>query len=499
MKQPLNGLAVTIRVLLFGLCIAGMAALFMWKERMPLCPGCNVVVISLDQVRAKSLPCFGYSQNTMPNLCGLAAKSATFTKAYATASRTLDSHFSMLTALYPSSHRMNLPYVGSLNRKILTMPEHFRSLGYATYFLGPVADPHLPVTRGIERGFDKILYADDPASWTETMQSIDAQESASRKPTFYFLHTYEAHEPFIPPEPIFRRFYDGQASITLSYDGLCDYSYRKLVELHPERFTSAHKPTDTCEAIGDYAAAYADTFKEFDDTYSIFNEKYWSLFNGLSSLERKRYVHALYAGALFALDTHLGEFFTYLGRSGKLDNTVIVIVGDQGDEFWEHNDYSHGWSLYNEVLRVPFIVYVPKQRAFVSDKLISLIDIYPTVSRIVGGGNATNIAGIDVFSMRQHRAVLAEHVTNGATAVIARTHKIIERREQDGRQVELFNLTHDPQETDNLYGENSVWADRILEKFRQVRPATYGDDSPEALPTWMDENDRQELIDSGYF
>ncbi len=490
---------MTIRALLFGLCIAGIAALVMWKEHAPLCPGCNVVVISLDQVRANSIPCFGYGQNTMPNLCRLAEKSAKFTRAYATASRTLDAHFSMLTGRYPSAHGMNLPYASTLSATIQTMPEYFKYNGYQTNFLGPVADPHIPVTRGVERGFDKVLYADDPASWTKFMKSQDASGSASRKPSFYFLHTYEAHEPFIPKESTFRRFYDGKSAIPISYKSLCDYTYGKLKSLHPDRLNTPRMPDNSCEAIGDYVAAYADTFKEFDDTYTIFNEKYWSLFDSLSALERKRYVHALYAGALFELDADLGNFFAYLTESGKMQNTVIVIVGDQGDEFWEHGNYSHGWSLYNEVLRVPFIVYIPKHRTFTSGKLMSLVDIFPTVARIVGGRSPLGISGVDAFSMRQHRAVLAEHVTNGATAVIARTYKIIERREQDGRQVELFNLAHDPQETDNLYEENSVWADRILEKFRQVQPATYGDDPPGALPTWMDENDRQELIDSGYF
>lgn len=488
-----------IRALLFGLCIVGITALFVWKDRAPLCPGCNVVIISLDQVRANSIPCFGYGQNTMPNLCRLAAKSATFTRAYATASRTLDAHFSMLTGRYPSSHGMNLPYAGSLSADIQTMPEYFRGMGYRTYFLGPVADPHLPVTRGVERGFDQVLYADDPVSWTKFMKSQEASGSESGKPSFYFLHTYEAHEPFIPKESTFRRFYDGQSAIPISYKTLCDYTYGKLRSLHPDRLNKPGMPDDSCEAIGDYAAVYADTFKEFDDTYTIFNEKYWSLFSSLSALERKRYVHALYAGALFELDADLGKFFTYLTESGKMQNTVVIIVGDQGDEFWEHGNYSHGWSLYNEVLRVPFIVYVPQQKTFTSDKLTSLVDIFPTVARIVGGRGPLGLAGIDAFSMRQHRAVFAEHVTNGATAAITRSYKIIERREQDGRQVELFNLVHDPQEKDNLYEEYSEWADRMLKKFRQVMPAANGEGHPGALPTWMNEQDRQELIDSGYF
>lgn len=166
----------------------------------PICKDCNVILISLDQVRAKSLPCFGHSQNTMPGLCAFAEKSYVFTNAYVTAARTHDSHFSMMTSLYPETHIMNLPYSSILPDGIPTLAESLKGLGYQTYYFGVTKDPHLPLDRGMERGFTSIYEADDPKSWIATLEALALEPGKLQKKSFFFMHTYMAHEPYMPDE-----------------------------------------------------------------------------------------------------------------------------------------------------------------------------------------------------------------------------------------------------------------------------------------------------------
>ena len=79
------------------------------------CKDCNVILISLDSLRAKSLPCYGYDKNTSPNLCEFAKKSFLFKNVYTPSSKTLDSHFSIFTGMYPKSNGMNVQFTNVLN------------------------------------------------------------------------------------------------------------------------------------------------------------------------------------------------------------------------------------------------------------------------------------------------------------------------------------------------------------------------------------------------
>ncbi len=488
---------------LLVVCIACIGGI-LWLVRQPdhpRCVGCNVMVISLDQVRANSLPCFGFSQDTMPNLCRFSEQSAVFSRAYATASRTLDSHFSIMTSLYPSVHGMNLPYASVLSKQVKTLAERLHEEGYRTYFLGPRDDPHLPLTNGLGRGFDATYEADDPRSWIATLDAVASASAENNAPSFFFLHTYDAHEPYIPSEDSFRKFYNGPHNIYVSHEMLCEHTYSKLIKLHPERFPQTYGLTkNSCDLLDAYRKDPADMLGSFDDAYTIFNSKYWSLFDPLPLEERKQYVHALYAATLFTLDERLNDFFDYLGRRNMFRNTIIIIVGDQGDEFWEHNDVSHGWSLYNEVLHVPFIVYVPNERPKTYDKIASLVDIPPTIFGLLGHRIADTIAGIDLFSSQTHRAVYAEHVSDNAFAISTDTYKLIQRNEEEGPQVELYDLSHDPEEKQNIAQSDAATVARLVKEyliFKYSFPSY--DNTPNSLPTWIDEKDKKELIKRGYF
>lgn len=491
-------------VLLFSLLlsVSAVAALQSGVFRTTVqCKGCNVIVISLDQVRAKSLPCFGYTQNTAPNLCGLAARSHIFTNAYATASRTHDSHFSMITGLYPSTHTMTLPYASKLPGEVPTLAEIMKQQGYRTYFFGPAGDPHLPLTRGLDRGFDQTFLADDPQSWIQSMEAVATGAGSMNKPAFFFMHTYMAHEPYIPNPEDLKLFYTGKDVPQMTHEQLCKYTYGRLVSSRPDiaSYTSG-VGGGYCDKLVFYADNNSKNLDDFDDVYSIFNDQYWRQFEILPKKERATYTHALYSAQIHMLDTELGKFFDYLERKKAFQNTSIIIVGDQGDEFFEHDSYSHGWSLYNEVLHVPLIVYVPGSGSGTSNKLISLVDIVPTVLRIVQKKLTATVAGIDIFSRASHAMIIAEHVSDGALALRTDRYTLIRRILNGAFQIELYDIVNDPGEQKNIFRGNTKIVEALLKEYGNVQktfPKFHSISDP--LPTWIDEDNRKRLIESGYF
>lgn len=492
--------AVPLFLLLIVLIVLGVWYTGVFTQR-PLCKNCNVMVISLDQVRAKSLPCFGYIQNTAPHLCAFAAKSHVFTNAYATASRTLDSHFSMVTGLYPSSHGMTLPYASKLSADIPTLAELLKQGGYKTYFFGPPDDPHLPLTRGLERGFDKTFDADDPQAWIQSMEAIATMSGRTTQPSFFFMHTYAAHEPYMPNDEDLKLFYDGPDRKQMTYVDLCKYTFMKLKKIRPDLMVEISGDSQSyCVKLEEDQQQYVTNYADFNDIYTIFNDQYWRQFDSLAKDERAQFTHALYAAQIHMLDTALGTFFEYLDKRRLLENTIVIIVGDQGDEFFEHDSYSHGWSLYDEVLRVPFIAYIPKTGSSRSDKLISLVDILPTVFTIIRRTVPVKVAGIDVFSRARHNMIIAEHMSDGALALRTDKHTLIRRILHGAFQVELYDRASDSGELMNIFKNNTGIVTSLLDDYRKLQEA-----SPkytgilDPLPTWIEEGDRKRLIESGYF
>lgn len=497
MKRKRMVIALGCFVLLMGVAV-------WWNNRLPapICKGCYVIVISLDQVRAKSLPCFGYAQNTTPNLCSFAATSYMYTNAYTTASRTHDAHFSMITGLYPSLHTMTMPYVSTLPNNIPTLAERLKMQGYQTYFFGPVGDPHLPLTKGLERGFDKTFDADTPSAWAESMESIATQSGTSHAPKFFFMHTYDAHEPYIPDAKELSLFYDGPVRKQMSFNDLCRFTYTKLVSIHPQIQSDKEVALeDYCAAIFAYQEKYAKSFDEYNDTFSIFNDEYWQQFDDLPPEEKARYTHALYIAQLHSLDASLGRFFTYLTKNNLLKNTVVIIVGDQGDEFFEHNSYSHGWSLYNEVMHVPFIVYVPGGGFGRSNKLVSIVDIVPTVLEVVGVSRDVVTSGLSVFSSKMHDMIIAEHVSDKALKLQTDRYSLIQRVEEGAVKTELFDRQKDPDEQHNIVADHNDIVEKMRTDYSAMKSyaPVRSNEIKSPFPTWMNDEDKKDLIETGYF
>jgi len=185
----------------------------------------NVLLVTLDTVRADRLGSYGYATAATPALDSLARDGARFTQAMASAPLTLPSHATLLTGLLPPRHAVHQNGAGALPAGVPTLAESLRANGYRTgAFVGSFV---LDQRFGLGRGFD--LYDDDilrdPSTATAGLEAerngaevIDRAlawlDAGDERPFFAWVHLYDAHAPYEPPEPYRSRFagspYDGE-------------------------------------------------------------------------------------------------------------------------------------------------------------------------------------------------------------------------------------------------------------------------------------------------
>ena len=194
------------------------------------CPP-DVLLITIDTLRADHLPTYGYSGVQTPHLSTLAAQSVVFDKAAAHTPITLPSHTSILAGLYPPQHGVRNN--GSFHAKsdLVTMPEVLRQAGYSTaaFISAFVLDSRFGLAQGFDvydddlvdgrRRLSKFGVKDRRAQSTidRVLSWIDAENSHGSSPFFVWTHLYDPHFPYEPPEPFksqYPRPYDGEIAYT---------------------------------------------------------------------------------------------------------------------------------------------------------------------------------------------------------------------------------------------------------------------------------------------
>jgi len=468
-----------------------------------ICKDCNVILISLDTLRAKSLPCYGYEKNTAPNLCEFAKKSFLFTDSYSQSAYTLDSHFSIFTSLLPSSHGMITPFVSTLNDKVLTLTQILKNAEYKTIYAGPgnPTDPNVPIDRGIERGFDMLTGGYDPATWIEALQ----KNLPDKGKFFAFLHTYEVHEPYLPDKKSINKFYDGPVQSFITNDELCRKRYTALRKINPSRFSgSTSSIADYCLAVDEYELKYAyETYEAHETTYRINADAYWDTFKDIEINERRKYIQALYEAKVYELDQKLQLFFMFLEQKNLFANTILIFTSDHGEAFFEHGNWTHGLDIYNEVIKVPLIVYIPNTSPQEITKFSQGIDLMPTILKLVGLPVPDQVQGINLFGKEYNKFIISQHFGNRKRAIIKDNWKFIINYDS-GRGIngrELYDIVDDPAERINLTETNVAKVNELESQLESYIGSLkiYDSMKENAFPTWINEEQRKRLIETGYF
>ncbi|MGH9857106.1 MAG: sulfatase, partial [Acidobacteriota bacterium] len=177
----------------------------------------NVILITIDTLRADYLGTNGSKKVKTPNLDALAAQGANVRRARSAVPLTLPSHASILTGLYPPNHGIRDNATFRLNQNVLTLAEVLKKKGYRTAaFVGSFVLDH---RFGLDQGFD--FYEDRTWSDANMLEHFEAErnaetvrqavvrwlrENSGTQPLFLWIHFYDPHAPYIPPEPFRSRY-----------------------------------------------------------------------------------------------------------------------------------------------------------------------------------------------------------------------------------------------------------------------------------------------------
>jgi len=477
----------------------------------------HIILISIDTLRHDHLGFAGHeSQGTSasPFIDQLARKGVVFTHAVSSSSWTLPGHYSLLTGLPSELHEMvddRIPY----SSQIQTLAEDLRKKGYATG--GFYSGPYLHDFFGFHRGFDtyescmsgETLYDrfnvnrqklsreqklqeaymmekkshEDVTSNTVTDKALYFARKNREKPMFVFLHYFDVHNDYIPPEPFRSRFSQP------GYNGWVNGR-------HVVRDARIHK----------------DMKKE--------------------DLDQLR---SLYDGEIAWVDFQLQRFFKMLKKEDPkiMDRTIVIVTSDHGEEFFEHDNLGHRFNVYGETLRIPLLFRIPGdalQGTRVDDP-VRIYDIYPTLLDLAGFAPPKNVFGRSLTPLMSGTPLAPEPILSELTyipdgqqdhylkhfAYQYRNLKLIglqKRAWSDQNPIdftgkmleesyELYDLNKDPSERENLFLSQPKLAEGLLSgygeeigRLQQRHRELYKDENRSA--TQVPENLKEKIEQSGY-
>ena len=383
----------------------------------------NIVLFGVDSLRADHMSCYGYPRLTTPHIDHFARGGTLFEKTYSAHVPTTSAYASMLTGLDVfSTQVVALRHKGGLRPEVTTLAEILKEAGYATSCVGFTGNPS-------SRGFDRYLDYAGWGSWNEgrspkaqNLNEVAIPELerlvAGDEPFFLFLRHMDPHAPYLPPAPFERMFYHGD-------------------ETDPNN----HSMDEVMR------------FKPFRDFFASWMPP------GISD---KNYIIAQYDGALAYMDACIQTLLTALQSQAVLDDTIVVINGDHGETLYEHDCWFDHHGMYDNVLHVPLILRYPAKVP--AGKRIAGFnqhkDLVPTLLELADIQTDIAFDGRSLIKLVSGEAADFDREFYITECTWMRKHglrtpewKLIVALEPDFHfkpETELYNLTDDPEETDNL-------------------------------------------------
>jgi arylsulfatase A-like enzyme len=417
----------------------------------------NIVVYLIDALRSDHLSCYGYHRNTSPNIDDFAENGIICMNAYAHAARTVESIPTIMTSTYTSTHKI-IDYTSQLSNDFVTMAEAMREAGYATASF--ITNPNAGEMTNVDQGFEFLIdKAPDQmfrsGLWTLPEEEVSSWLEAHRnRPFFIYVHTCEPHAPFEPPAP-WNRHSDPEyaGSVTGFREG--KYSYLEAVD-----------PADVAHVI------------------------------------------ALYDGEVSLADHKFGEFLNILESKQLLEETMVFLIADHGEELMDHGDWNHSKTLYEEVLRVPMIVGGDDRlpSAQLEIPRTGLVDVMPTVLAWAGAPLPEDAEGSNIMDLIDQnddantRRIFAENYNPvyEAIALLRGTDKLIHNLSSRGEaELELYDLAADPAEKNNL-SEESDLTGTLLEELLALKEEKESKSKGEVAEKELDVGSREKLRALGY-
>ena len=382
----------------------------------------KVVFVSMDTLRADRLGCMGYRRGLTPTLDSMAGEGSLFTRAYASDIPTQPSH----TALFTGRFGANTGIVShfhppaQLDEEISWLPTIFQQQGCAT---GAV-DHLFAMKDWFVRGYDDYMPPEGRSRAPGDVVLDIAYPWLQKHCTedfFLFLHFWDAHIPYVPPSPFKEQFTSRSA-------GIKDPMIQQRLTQRP--------------------------------TYPLFAQ---NLYKHLDAIPNLEYVADLYDAEIAFLDAQMARLVGHLDELGVLDETMLVLFADHGENMTEHDAWFDHAGLYDTVVHVPLILWapglVPASRV---SSMVNLVDVKPTILELFGLDPVSELDGRSLLPLMQGResvhrteVFLSEATWQAKRGVRTEEWKYIRCLDSGvypRSEPELYHLPTDPREQHNMAG-----------------------------------------------
>lgn len=417
----------------------------------------DIVIVTIDTLRADHLGAYGHTEARTPQLDALAERGRRFTNATTPIPRTTPALASLLTGLWPHHHGARGAAIPLEHGQ--TLGEILQALGWTT--LAVSASRVAGRKENLDRGFDVFVERHELPHWRAEVASHvaleRAREAPAEAPLFLWIHYQEPHAPYNPP----KRFQPG-ASAEPCRILFSDLDAGALSRSSMER------------NVGERASQVRDACLE------------------------------LYDAEIAYTDEAIGYLLEGLREQGRLRPGYVVVTSDHGENFGEGGFYyQHGLNVHDSALRVPLLVAGPTIAPGVDDAVFRLEDLAPTLLGLlsVPPEARPRMDGSDLSSRLRGETqagldLVAFGESDGSAERTARTArmKLVERRlENGGRERVLYDLESDPGETRDASAHHPDDATRLRRELDAWSSA-----APLAPPPEYDEDQLRRLRALGY-
>jgi len=428
----------------------------------------NVLLITIDSLRADRLGCYGHPGNLSPNLDQLAGEGLRFEQAITGGSWTQAAFPVLLTSTFASMYGGCLGALSSMRPSPI---ETLASTGYAT--AGFSTSPLLSSSYGYNRGFADFFDL-EPSQVEPPLRQIRGGQLLLRQQ----LVQHAARRLGISARPASP--YSSAAEVNRQVLGWLDGGRTPFfLWVH---YMDVHWPYHLDEKLN-HPLQIARAWQDLAEMHRI-NWKGGRLTDRL----RDRFI-CLYEDAVGYTDGQIGNLLRFLARSGYLENTVVIALSDHGEEFLERNHWGHvEVNLCDEILRVPLIVRVPGHGSMqVIRRQVSTLDILPTILELCDSPTPKDVLGRSLVPLwsgsdstdADESAAISERHRQDSHMVAVRTEsfKLIWDSSDPQRPI-LFDLRADPGETRDVSTDRPEEVKRLrsqlavhLRKVNGTQPA----------------------------
>jgi arylsulfatase A-like enzyme len=398
----------------------------------------NVIIYLVDTLRADHLGCYGHQRGVSPRIDRFAEGATLFENTRAQAPWTLPSVASVMTGLWPPSHGV-FEDTRRLAPEAVTLAEVLRDAGYQTAAV--VTNGFATGAYGLDQGFDELTLIKTGHRKSHLVHRAAVawlEDRDPERPFFLYLHTIDPHKPYLPTQELRQRFAPEAEEI-----------WREIVA-NPRR--QRWPPTDPVVAQ----------------------------------------LRALYDAEIAENDASFGDTLDALASAGLYDDALIVFLSDHGEEFHEHHSWTHAADLFREVLNVPLIVKLPRQRhGHRVSALAQQIDLMPTLLTYLGipgpptqGRLLPTLLGPDEPTPVDSQRVFSHTKRKNQTtaSIIDSAWKYIRRVDSKGVTSRLYNWHDDPHELNDRTADYPVLANLLAVEIQRQLAASTPPGAAEATP-----------------